>query len=433
VTIIFDAAGFLSIAGDAHYGVSAFGIGISADIGGSGAYATSGNRFNIEAHATGSLELGDLGSFPIAEVAAVVSDVGWGACGRLNFLLSGGVGQNWGRGIKILLGCDLSPFSDPISGRRTARGVGGPTRTLHDAPPSRTFDVAPGTKVLAVEVRADAPEPRVRLRGPDGGVVVTSVPLGRREIGTTAAVIAQSGAATQYLAVSRPASGRWTLEWDPDGPQVTGLRTARDVDPVRASVSVLRRRADRPGRRSIRVTDVAGVQPGEQVVLGIRTPSGVEPLGDPGAGVLDMAFEETGAGPRDVVATVLRDGVPIPQRSAVVGHYEASLPGPPTTLTVLRRGGRLTLTARTTAAAEPPDAWQFVLRRGVGRFKVIRARAGRSATVVIPRRLRDVHVAIRPVLGGRVLRGAAVTATIPAETRRAVTRRLRLRRVRDRG
>jgi hypothetical protein len=100
----------------------------------------------------------------------------------------------------------------------------------------------------------------------------------------------------------------------------------------------------------------------------------------------------------------VRDGVPIPSSRTVVGRFRDRLPQRPASIRKRRRGNRLTVVARTRRGSEAPDAWQYTFDAGGGRKVVHRARPGRSITIGVPRRLRNVRVTARPVVQGRALR-----------------------------
>lgn len=404
--VVIDSNGYISIGGDARYELLFEGLGVSANIGGSGAYSTTSDRFNIEAHATGLLHIPVVckNGCDIARFEAVVSDVGWGTCGSLPglfFWVQGGIAQDWERNPVALVGCDLSPYESTLRSARVAQAEG---RT-------RSFVVRKGVKTLAVEATADGPEPRVRLVAPNGDVVATSVPLGNRRVGRRAAVIAQPDSNVQYFFLRKPAAGRWKLQWAADAPQVTGVRTAHDMPPVQAEVSV-RRIENRPGRRQLQVRKVKGLARGEQLSIGIRTPAGVMPLGTTREGALKASFDELPEGRRAIVATVLRDGVPLPPRTRVIGRYRAKPPPAPRSVRARRRGKRVVAIARPRRGAELPDSWQYVLRKGKRALALRRAKPGRPVGFGAGRRRGRLTVTVRPVVNGRPLAGKPKTTRV---------------------
>lgn len=389
--LILDSRGYLSIGADARFEASLLDVGIAAQIEGDGDYSTVDDRFNIEAEATGSLLLGPLGQADIVKYAALVSSDGWGTCGNVFLFVKAGVGQDWDGNVKLLLGCDLSPFEVrvPDPGARQAGDR------------VQTFTVRRGTKQVAVEITADGPEPRVGLFR-EGTAVAATVPAERfRAVGDDTVVIAPPGSATQYLFLRSPPPGRYALRWAADGAQVTGVRYARDLVPLSARVKVARVRS-RPGLRRLLVSRVRGLATGERLELGVRTATGIMPVGD--------SFDELSPGTHEIVGTVVRDGIPLPGRTAVLGRYRAKLPPPPAKLTVRKRGRRLKLLARARRHAETPQAWLYVLRSGGRVFAVRRARPGRI--VSIPIEYPNIVATVRPIVAGRILPGKALVKRV---------------------
>ncbi|MEI2784451.1 MAG: hypothetical protein V9E82_01950 [Candidatus Nanopelagicales bacterium] len=92
IEFFYDAEGYVRIAHRQRYQALLLGVGPSAQIDGEGSYATDRNLFNVEAEATGRLELGALGGFDVVRLGAAVST-------RI-------IGQDWDRGIRVLMGCD---------------------------------------------------------------------------------------------------------------------------------------------------------------------------------------------------------------------------------------------------------------------------------------------------------------------------------------
>jgi hypothetical protein len=402
--IVIDDDGFISIGGGARYDLLAAGLGISADMGGSGAYSTTDDIFNIEAHATGRLHLGFLGTFDVVRFAAVTSSNGWGTCGNLPgllFLVKAGIGQDWDRNPELILGCDLSPFDANVPGARKAQ-----------EPSTMPARVAEGVDLLAIEATADGPEPTLSLVDPGGKVVATSTPLGMRAVGDGAAVIAQPGSNTQYFFVRRPTAGTWTVRTADGGPKLTGLRTARDMPPVHANVSVRRVKGE-PGRRRLRATGISGLARGEQLEIGVRTPSGIAPVGTTTGTSFTATFEELGPGRREIVASVLRNGVPLPPRTRTIARYTASLPAPARSVSTRRRGTRVAALAQLRRGAEPPDQWQYVLRAGRRSLGLVRSRPGQPVRFKgVNPDLRGLTVRAQPVVRGRTVRGSARTVRV---------------------
>lgn len=400
--VLIDEDGYISIGGDARYELLVIDLGVSADIGGSGAYSTTSDLFNMEAHATGTLHLGFLGSFDVVHYEAVVSSDGWGTCGNVLLFVKAGIAQHWDRNPTLLLGCDLSAFTVNV-----ARGA----RVAQAGERTKSFTVEPGTKTLGIEVTADQPGPRVALRAPNGSVRLVAKRDGREAVDQNAVYFSDAGSKVQYIALRNPAAGRWSVQWLAGDPQIVSVRTARDVPPLAVRATVTRRTGGRPGRRQVHVERTSPLGKGETLQLAVRTPKGLLPFVEQSAlRSFDAGFDEVGSGARTIVAQVYRDGVPIPGRSAVVGRYVAKMPPPPASVRLRRRGKRTEVLARVARGAEAPDSWQYTFRVR-GRKFVRRARVGKPVLITLPKRSRRVVTSVRPVVRGRVLRGPARTVT----------------------
>ncbi len=176
VSFILDCTGLIALRGNARFEATAAGVGISARIGGSGAYSTSASVFNIGASATGNLELGFLGSAQIAQLKAVVSSDGFGTCGKLFSFISAGVGQNWRRGgLKLMTSCNLGPYRVNVANASQARRMQAGVR-------STPFTVPAGVDQVAVEVRGKQRGVAMRLFGP-GDKLIANIPAGTRAVG----------------------------------------------------------------------------------------------------------------------------------------------------------------------------------------------------------------------------------------------------------
>ena len=408
VGFVYDADGFVRVSHRQRYEALVLGVGPSAQIDGNGSYATDRNRFNVEASATGRLELGVLGGFDVVRLGAVVSSEGWGTCGSLApppwGFLTGGIGQKWDRGMEVLVGCDLSPYTTQV-------------RSLGTKAAARTFDVPAGAATVAVAVRASGPAPTFRLVGP-GGVraLVTPTrgvagPFGRARV----AWLGSSASDTTYVFLRLPAAGRWTLVPAAGSPSIVGVRTARSAPPVRATATVTRPASASPGIRRLAVRVTSGLARDERLAVSVVGRTGAIPIGSvaPGGRGLVTSFRERGTGPRTIVGQVVRAGVPLPGRRVVLGRYTATLPTRPAGLVVTRvgRSAVLRITPLLARGAERPDGWSYRVV-GLGRNVVLRGSATGSVSVVMPRRGRVVVVAT-PVVDGRTVRVASLTVVRP--------------------
>lgn len=394
IEFVYDAEGYVRIAHRQRYEALVLGVGPSAQIDGEGSYATDRNRFNVEASATGRLELGVLGGFDVVRLGAVVSSNGWGTCGSLApqpfGFVTGGIGQDWDRGMTVLMGCDLEPFTAEVRAQSLSAATGG-------------FVVPRGQKKFAVAVRADAPGPRFRLTAPGGRSVDieptrgTAGPFGGVAVGW----LGSAASDTTYVFLRKPPAGRWRITTADTAPAIVGVRTARTAPAVKAEATVQPTR--QPGVRRLSVRVRSGLAQGDRLLVSVVGPSGAVPVGLAGRR-LSATFPEAGSpGSRRIVGQVVRDGVPLPGRTVVLGRYRATLPAAPATVRVKRVGRtpvvRIVAVAR--RGAERPDEWSYVVR-GLGRQVSLRAVVGRPVTVRIPARTR-ITVAVRPVVGDRVL------------------------------
>ncbi len=394
IEFFYDAEGYVRIAHRQRYQALLLGVGPSAQIDGEGSYATDRNLFNVEAEATGRLELGALGGFDVVRLGAAVSSNGWGTCGSLApppfGFMTGGLGQDWDRGIRVLMGCDLDPFTANVRAQSlSAVGDG--------------FTVPRGQRTFAVEVRADAPGPRFRLTAPGG----QSVDIGPAR-GTAGPVRGVSvgwlGAAasdTTYVFLRNPPSGRWRISTAAGAPGIAGVRTARTAPALKGQATV--RPTRRPGVRELTIRMNSGLAADDRLLVSVVGPRGAVPVGVAGRRFTATFLEAGLTGKRRIVGQVVRDGIPLPGRTVVLGRYRATLPPAPRAVQINRIGRtplvRISAVAR--RGAERPDGWAYVVR-GLGRNTSLRAPVGKAVSVRVPARTR-VSVAVRPVVGDRVL------------------------------
>jgi hypothetical protein len=397
--VIIDSDGFISIGGNAEYRLvyEPLDLGASVDIGGSGAYSTNSDVFDIEAHATGTAHLWIFGDIDVVSFEAVVSSNGWGFCGTLPFPLSfvnAGIGQRWDNIPSPLLSCEMSKYKAVVPGAHKAAQTSGGTST---------FTLPRGVKEVGVELTADGPEPKLTLTGPNGKVLGKTDPTGTRG-GPRGAVVAPPGSNVQYFFAQRPPAGTYTVTSAADAPQLTGLRLARDVPPLKGKVTVARVKGH-PGRRSVHVTGIDGS--GDDVTIGVQTPGGIVPLGLATGGSFTGQYDELATGARTIVAGIERDGIPIPGRTRVIAHFKSKLPGAPRKLSAVWKGTHVLALAKEPASVETPNLWQYVLRVHGRPVALRRAKPGKPALFTVDAGASKVTVTARPVIRGRALRGKA--------------------------
>jgi hypothetical protein len=397
---VYDADGLIAASGDARFEatVPVLDIGIGARIHGSGAYATDGNRFNIKASADGDLILGFLGTYNVAHFEAVISDHGFGTCGKLLGFLSGGIGQDWDNGgLKVFTGCDLKDFDDPIQGTfvHTSAVVG--TK-------SRTFPVADGTKKVAVQLTSGQPGPHVTLRDPDGHVRVVTTAGQHEQVDSNTIVVGKPDATQQLIEINKPQAGDWKVEWGQNDPQITALQTAVSAPEIAATATVTTKAGDPPGQRRISITRTGSLPKNRTVLYSVDTPNGLVELGPATSkSKLNYIYPESVTEDHDIVATPVRNGIPIANKRKVIGHYAATVPGHPKSIKKTRKGDQLTLNAKVADGTEAPDAWQYRVEAPNGNITTYTAKPGTPLTISVPTRIKSVKVTARAVLRGRAL------------------------------
>lgn len=419
VEFIYDSTGLISLRGDARFEALALGIGLSADIGGSGAVSTSANVFNIGAHATGRLELG-FTSVDVVRLEAVVSSDGFGTCGEVLGFIKGGIGQQWRRGgLKVLTGCDLGPYrvnvarasrADVARASRAdvARAARAEGRRLQTQIRTVPVAVQPGTKEISIELSADQPGTTVRLIDPDGNIVTTAAPGTRAVEGDTAAIISprdpQSGLPTGrrtvgVIGLRNPKPGRYLVRSLATEPELF-VRVARDARPLQFRTRT--ERGGQSGKRRLRA-QVRGLEEGDQIQYGFRTPGGIEPIGEPVGADATLPFLELPAsGRRQIVAQVVRDGVPIPGRVRTVGSHAADLPGVDAQARARRQGRKLQVQARARRGFDRPQGFEYRITQN-GKTGIFRARLGKTLKVFLPSERGSVRIEVRPVFRGVAL------------------------------
>lgn len=402
--VIIDADGYISIGGAAEYRLvfEPLDLGASVDIDGGGAYSSTSDVFDIEAHATGTAHLWIFGDVDVISFAATVSSNGWGFCGGLGGFLSfvaAGIGQDWDHNPIPLLGCDLTRFTAHVPDTHKA--------TVSDG--TGDFTVPQGVKKGAVELTADGPEPKLTVKGPQGNVIANTDPTGTRAI-PGGAIVAPPDSSVQYVFLKNPAAGHYTVTSADGAPKLTGIRLARDAATLKGKASVARVKGH-PGRRRVIVKSITGA-PGDVVTIGVKTPHGIVPLGRVKSGGFTGTYDELGNGARAIVAGIERDGVPLPGRTRVIAKFKAKLPGAPHKLQAVWKGNRLSATAKEPSSVEFPNLFQYVLRVNGRPVALRRAKPGKPAKFKIDRGAKHVTVSARPVIRGRALRGKAKTVAV---------------------
>ena len=422
MSILIDEDGFISIAGTARYELAFEDpltkekLGISADIGGLGAYSTTSDKFNIEAHATGTLLLDFLGRWDVTQFGAVVSDTGWGTCGNLPgllFFVKAGIGERWDRNPELILGCDLSPFSSTVPGASVAQAPG----RFPGAPRGEAPRGSRDRRRPVAAARAGRPE------RPGGREVRPARPAHCRQ--ARGGDPRSRGREHPDLFVRDPRPGGWRVRSTGSGPGLRRVQVARDTARLRAP-GVLGQAREGPA-------GVAGVCASG----GFAASTPVSALRSGSAGG-EARLSRSGAqgGRRSLRASTscaaggARSWQPW---SAAASRFPAAaglsgVTGPRcrparARSPARRKGRRITALARARRRAERPRRWQYVLRAGRRVLALKRGKPGRRVRFTASRRLRRLTVSVRPVVHGRTLRGKAKRARVKKARKRKARRR----------
>jgi len=246
---------------------------------------------------TAGLQLGPL---PAARADAVVSSVGMAACLRTGPAV--GFSYRWRDRRPMLLasGCGIGPWraAKPEAAARRAQA----------GPPAATFAVRRGQRVAAFSAVGDGAAPQVALVGPRGERIAVG-PDPRLDERVLA--FQDPDAHVSYVAVARPAPGRWRLEAQPGSAPVTALRGASPRARVRVRARVVRAGAGRARGLRYRIAGAAGAR-----VRFVESGRGVRRvLGRATGRRGTLRFRPApGRGARRIVALVERDGAPEPAR-----------------------------------------------------------------------------------------------------------------------
>jgi hypothetical protein len=362
-----------------------------------------GSRFNARfgAHACfhGQITVGVPVPLPgvCTEVDAVVSSAGIAICGDLVLpgvaqLVRVGIGHSWGGPVELMGdGCDVTEWHVIASSAGAAASTAGRSITL------------PGNaRGVLVAVRGVAGPPRVVLRGPRGEVVRAS---GDARPGERALGLAGRDGRTTYIALGRPAGGRWIVEPEP-GSVIERIATARVRRAPSVSATVRGRGRNRVLRYRVaraRGQVVTFVERGRGVARTIAQVRG-------GRGQRRFRVADGPAGRRKLIALVEQDGLPREQRT--VAAFTAPGPARPGMPRGLRAsGGRRGLRLRWRPA---PGAARYGVRIALSdgrRLFFVRGRGERHLRFAAVRRARIARVRV-VALSASDRHGRASTAAI---------------------
>lgn len=259
--------------------------------------------------------------------------------------LQAGFGYRWHDSSVSFLGssCDMGPYHE-------TRGTGASAAAASD---SKEFQVAPGTRGIALRVRGASKPPKLVITGPGGQQIRSSDSSPSVENHGHWQIVENSTDGTTSVLIVRPAAGRYRVSSLDPGNPVTGLQTASYTPPMTATAAVTR------GTHNTRILTLAYSPPaGEQVALvergrkvqhtlerrlkGRRCPHGPSRVGGRPLLCARLQFRPSfgPGGRRKVLALVTRNGQPI--RTVKLATFRVASPARPrrqTSLRMVRRHG----------------------------------------------------------------------------------------------
>jgi hypothetical protein len=284
--------------------------------------------------------------YDLAHAAAVLSSRGLGACGGAeiptglpvgpkHITIDAGFGHKWDEsGFDLLWGsCDLDAYRVAVQGASAGAGA--------RAAQAGGFAIAKGTPLTSVRVTGAGGPPAVVLVAPSGERIAPAI-AGAGGSAKAAAVAVPTERAT-YVAVPRPAAGRWQVEAAPGSTAITAVATATALPAPRVTASVSGR--GRARRLAYRFSNASGRtvsfwESGRAGESYIGSASGA-------AGTLRFTAAEGPDGRRAILATVEQDGVPRHRLTVAPSSAPGpSRPGRVGTLRARRSGGGVAVSWR---------------------------------------------------------------------------------------
>lgn len=337
----------------------------------------------------------------VAEADVLATSRGVAACGG-KWLFKVGFRQRPGRKAEPMMGCDLSSWLASASRASTARA----------AAVQEVVTVPAGMPLIALRAVGRGAAPRVRVSGPGGREIVS--PEDRGAIDARDHMVMHDGdAATTYVAILRPAPGRWTVE------ALDGELVRVDRSHAKPAPRVVARVHGRGARRTLRYQ--VRVAPGETVRFEQQGPDGSAPIGRARASRGTLRFRPLPgrARRRDVVAFVEDGG--IPRRRLRVASFQAGRPRSRRIRVKGRlRGPRASVSWRKVAGAA---RYSVLAVFTDGSTRLVDTRRTRLALRTADKRLQLGVVAVRA--DGR--RIGAGRVTVKRATRRPAAKRRRAR------
>ena len=310
---------------------------------------------------------------------AAVSNVGFAACAEIevpDFIpisspITGGLAVRWE---------DINPFvlySPFVLTAQLIDAISVPCHTTeYKAPPPQPAPRSvrrAGGQVIAIEgglptatilVKAGAGVPSVSATGPNGETVSAANPS------QAGFIVEIEGADAQWLVLTKPAAGNWTITPDEGSPEISEVLVANGLPEAAVKGDVEK------GRIEYRTKHLAG----RQVTFREEGRFGTHLLGtvDDSRGTFKFKPAPGPGGKRRVIAQVERDGLIMDQ--VPLGSYTA--PGPPKPgkvrgLRAKRRGSSLEVSFKTPAHSDRTE----VTLKGSGGIRMAQVALGKQRRV----------------------------------------------------
>jgi hypothetical protein len=365
-----------------HLDLALKGVGFNGDLTG---WVDGLRAFNAEGSGTVGIKGVGVGG------KGVLSSKGGAACGDFK-LFHAGFGFHWDSFPKPDFdGCDLGRFSEVRAAQAAPLDPGA----------SRTIRVSRGTRGVSLAVSGAGAAPAVTLHSPAGEAITAPATGALADTTNGRLAFRDDDSGTSYITVGRPVAGDWTLTVDAGSVQVTQIRRAGILAPPRVRARV----------RGGRIAFSATRRNGQQIEFAERGPELQRRIATTSRSRGNLRFRpaEGPPGVRELVATVLQDGVP--RDSFTVAHFRAR-----TTKAGRPRGVRIRRTSRsariTWRGASNAGSYNVRVRISDGRSLLLRASSRRRSVTVrgVPRRMR-VTASIRAVTRGGRAGSAAIASS----------------------
>jgi hypothetical protein len=308
-----------------------------------------------------------------------------------------GFGYGWGDSLPHIFAssCDVGPWSSESSLAHASASASG---TM----------VRAGLPLATFAVRGAGAPPRVAITAPDGLKIAT--PANGGGIADRRVILFQNPADdTTYVAVDRPAGGRWQINALPGSAAVTGVRRANGLPAPRVKGRVVRK-----GRKQVLRYTVKAI-PGQRVDFVERTKGGhVRVLGTARGtrGTLTIKAQPGSRGKRRILAEVSQYDLPRAELAVTSYSPPRSAGGKVKGLKLVARHGKVKATWKKVTGA---GAYRVSVSVSDGRKLLYLQLRRRSLT--IPRATRGMRVTVK-------VRAAALPGgRTPTTTKRITVKR----------